>query len=334
MANLTYARGRWVNLDKPGGQVFFVAGGTQPFQGSGADGSDSNDGDKVEHPLKTIQQGLDNCVTGRGDTVVLLPGGVTITAALTMIYADVTLTGYTETGPLTRNPSVITCATDSVEMISIDAANVTVENLTLDHNTTTANIDLIDIGDATVSTDFVLRNLFLDMEGSATNTDGINVSADTVSTNGLIEGCRIHDYDQDGIVIGAGNDEITVRNCWIYDGVSANQGQYAISNAGDGCLFENLKIRTDGTAGVYQNGTLNMCINSNIWVTGANTVCILMAASATTSSSGNFLTAVAAGNLCDYTTDNTSPSADANISGIFAATPGAAVFDDVTVAGS
>ena len=293
MAKLDKIDGRWVNLEKPGGQVFFVGGGTVAVNGVGA--SDTYKGTRPEEPMSTIQAALDKTVAGRGDTVVMLPGTITITAALTMTKADVTLTGYTVTGPNTRNPSIIACATNSVEMIAVDAANVTIENLTLDHNTTTANIDLIDVGDATASTDFVLRNLFLDMEGSATNTDGINISADTASTNGLIEGVRIHDYDQDGIVVGAGNDELLIRNCWLYDGVS-NEGQYGISNAGDGVLIDNCRIQTDGTAGVYQNGT--------------------------------------AGNLCDYTTDNTSPSADANISGVFAATPGAAGFDDVTVGGS
>lgn len=321
-----------MNIERPGGAVFFVGGGTPALNGVGA--SDTYRGGTPEEPMSTIQGALDKCVAGRGDTVVVLPGSITITAALTMTKADVTLTGGNVTGPNTRNPSIIACATNSVEMLAIDAANIAVENLTFDHNTTTAAVSIIDIGDATASTDFVLRNLFIDMEGSATDTDGITVKGDTVSTGGLIEGCRVHDYDQDGIVIAAGNDEIIVRDCVLYDGVSANQGQYAISNAGDGCIFSDLKIQTDGTAGVYQNGLLNMCFNSNIWATGANSICILMAANATTSSSGNYLTAVAAGNLCDYTTDNTTPSADANVSGIFAATPGAAGFDDVTVGGS
>jgi hypothetical protein len=331
MANLLNVHGKWVNTEKPGGQVWFVGGGTTAYAGKGA--SNDNNGLSPQNPLATIAQAVTNATAGRGDTIVLLPGGETITAAIALSKADLTLTGYTVTGPNTRNPSVITCATDSIEMIAIDAPNVTVENLTLDHNTTTANVDLIDIGDATASTDFVLRNLFIDMEGSATNTNGISVSSDTVSSGGLIEGVRIHDYDAVGIEIETGNQWIVIRDCWIYDGVTANQGTHGIANAGDGGLIDNCRIQTDGTAGVQQNGTLNMTTNCNIWSTGANTICILMAASATTSSSGNWLTAVAAGNLCDYTTDNTSPSADANISGIFAATPGAATLDDVTVGG-
>jgi hypothetical protein len=258
---------------------------------------------------------------------------VTITAAIALNKADVTLTGI-QTGPLTRSPSVITCATDSVEMIAVDAANVTVENLTLDHNTTTANVDLIDVGDATASTDFVLRNLFLDMEGSATNTDGINISGDTASTNGLIEGVRIHDADQDGIVIGAGNDEVIVRNCFIYDGVTANSMQYGISNAGDGAYFEDIKIQTDGTAGIYQNGTLNMATRVYVFCTGANTIGVLAAASATIHTSDSYVTAMAAGNVVDYTTSATVPSAAIVWEGIDATDPTIGVLTTPTVGGS
>jgi len=319
-------------INSPGAQVWWV-GETAAVGGAAA--SDDNDGMSPQQAYATIQKGLDSAVAARGDVVAVLPGSYTITAPLTMTKSDVTLTGARVSGPQTRNPSVIICATDSIEMISVDAANVTVENLTLDHNTTTANIDLIDVGDATASPDCILRNLFFDMEGSATNTDGVNISTDTVSPRVLIEGCTFHDYDQDGIVIGAANDEAVIRNCRFYDEVTANVGQYAISTVSDGSLIEGCVIRTAGTAGVYANVALLLqTVNCNIWATAANTICILMAASATTSSSGCWLTAVAAGNLCDYTTDKTTPSADANISGIFAATPGASGFDDVTVGGS
>jgi len=310
LANLTYARGRWVNLNKPGGRVFFVAGGTQPFQGSGADGSDSNDGDKVEHPLKTIQQGLDNCVTGRGDTVVLLPGGVTITAALTMTKADVTLTGYSDTGPKSRNPSVITCATDSVEMIAIDAANVAVENLTLDHNTTTAAVFLIDIGDTTASPGTILRNLFIDMEGSATDTDAIRIGDGTqVCDYCMIDGCVIHDCDQIAITITDANEACVIKDCLIYDSVTANIMSDAISCAADNTIIQNCTIRSNSITAsngvIAFTATAQDCFvtDCHIWANGADSNGILYADAAVATCSNLHVTSDHAGTCVEHSSD-------------------------------
>ena len=333
MARLDKVDGRWVNTDKPGGAVFFVGGGTAAVNGVGA--SDTYPGIRPEEPKSTIQDALDKTVAGRGDTVVVLPGSVTITAALTMTKADVTLSGYTMTGSQTRNPSVIACATDSVEMIAIDAANVTVENLTLDHNSTTAAVALIDIGDVTISSYAILRNLYFDMEGSATDTDGVNVSTDTVSVGGLVEGCVFHDYDQDGSVIGAANDEWTIRNSKFYDGVTANSGQYGISTVSDGSFVENCLFQTDGTAAIYMNvALLGMITDCKIFCTGANTIGVLAAALATIHTSATYITAMAAGNVVDYTTSATVPSAAVVWEGIDSTNPTIGVLTTPTVGGS
>jgi hypothetical protein len=333
MAKLDVRHGEWVNLEKPGGQVFFVGGGTVAYQGAGR--SDTYAGLSPREPLATIQAGLDKTVAGRGDTVVLLPGGVTITAALTMTKADVTLTGYTETGPQTRNPSVITCATNSVEMIAIDAVDVTVENLTLDHNSTTAAVALIDIGDTTISSRAIIRNVFFDMEGSATDTDALNVSTDTVSVQGLVEGCTFHDYDQDGIVIGAANDEWVVRNCRFYDGVTANAGQYAISTVSDGSLIDGCTIRTSGTAGIYANVALLLQIKDcHIAAHGANTIGILAAALATVFTTNSYINVAGAGNVIDYTTSATVPSSSIAWEAVQGTNPTIGVLTTATVDGS
>ena len=233
MAKLDVRHGQWINLEKPGGQVFFVGGGTPAYEGKGA--SDTNRGLSPTEPLATIQAGLNKAVAGRGDTVAVLPGSVTITAALTITTDDVTLTGYTTTGPQTRNPSVIACATASVEMIAVDAANVILEDLTLDHNNTTADVFLIDIADSTASPDFILRNLFIDMVGSATTTNAIRVGDGTqVAINGRIEGCCLHDLDDIGITITNANENCVISNCLIYDNVvSGNTMLTGISAAAD-----------------------------------------------------------------------------------------------------
>ena len=140
MARLDKVDGRWVNTDKPGGAVFFVGGGTAAVNGVGA--SDTYPGIRPEEPKSTIQDALDKTVAGRGDTVVVLPGSVTITAALTMTKADVTLSGIDSNG--TINPSaILSSLAASADAINVTAANVVIEDLHFPASTaaTTSRID-------------------------------------------------------------------------------------------------------------------------------------------------------------------------------------------------
>jgi hypothetical protein len=308
MATLSYARGRWMNLEKAGGAVFFVGGGTPAL--NGVNRSDTYKGLTPEEPFSTVQKGLDQCVAGRGDTVVLLPGSVTITAALTMTKDDVTLTGASVTGPNTRNPSVIACATNSVEMVAIDAANVIVENLTLDHNATTADVFLIDIADSTASPDCVLRNLFLDMVGSATTTNGIRVGDGTqVAINSRIEGCTLHDLDDIGITITDANTNCVIDNCDIYDNpVSGNTMLTGISAAADYTRITNCRIKNSAAAAgascVNLTATAQSCFLSGnrLSAFGAGGHGVLYAASASGVCLDVHVTANALADSVDFTT--------------------------------
>ena len=140
MANLGHSRGRWMNLDKPGGRVFFVSGGTAAYLGQG--GSNAGAADTPEDPATTIQGALDKTVAGRGDTVVILPGSVTITAALTMTKADVTLSGMGGSSPV-KPSAILSSLAASADAINVSAANVVIEDLHFPASTaaTTSRID-------------------------------------------------------------------------------------------------------------------------------------------------------------------------------------------------
>ena len=143
MAKLDKVDGAWVNLEKPGGAVFFVGGGTVANGGIGA--SDGNSGLDPKQPLATIDgtAGAHNkVVAGRGDTIVILPGSVTITAAIALDVADVTLTGIDPNN--TINPSaILSSLAASADAINVTAANVVIENLHFPASTaaTTSRID-------------------------------------------------------------------------------------------------------------------------------------------------------------------------------------------------
>jgi len=180
MADLGYQDGKWVNFDKPGGSVFFVSGGTAALDGAG--GSNTFRGLDPKHPLSTIQHGLDKCTAGRGDTVVITPGSITITAALTMSIADVTLTGVS--GGSVINPSAIVVGLSSTgDGINVSAANVIIEDLHFPASTA-ACTSRVDAGAAGLT----VRNCTF--ECGATDLETITVPAAGLHTH--IQGNRFY----------------------------------------------------------------------------------------------------------------------------------------------
>ena len=179
----------WVNTDKPGGSVFFVGGGTVAYRGKG--GSNDNDGRTPQNPLSTIAQGILNTVTGRGDTIVLLPGGETITTALAMSNDDVTITGVDPNG--SKNPSAITINA-AIDGINVTGAGCTIENLHFPAGT------------------------------SAANTSNINIAAAGATIRNCTFNCGAQDLET--ITVTSDGDDLTIKDCKFY--VTANGPDAAI----------------------------------------------------------------------------------------------------------
>uniref|UniRef100_A0A6M3KZF7 Putative pectate lyase n=1 Tax=viral metagenome TaxID=1070528 RepID=A0A6M3KZF7_9ZZZZ len=337
--------GGFAGFNNPGSRVFYVGpSGYTAYDGNGP--SNTNDGLSPQTPFSTIQNALDQCVTGRGDIVAILPGSYTVTAALTMSKDDVTLCSAYPVEPQQRSKCVIVNATD-VNTVIVTGNNCKIIGLTFDDNvaTATANTAVIRLAStATAAVEVsgtVIQNCYLDMLGSDTDRDGICVGLTADATDGaphtLIEGCTILDPDQYGIIINVGSPYTVVRNCLIYDLV--NLCLAGISVLATSCSIEDCEILcTDSTgAACIKNGvaaarlTVTDC---RLHATGADTIGILAIATATQRTSGNWITAIGAGNLIDYTTDNTTPSADTFFSGVFNTTPPATVVGQTTVGGA
>lgn len=152
MANLSFngTSGLWVNLDKPGGRVYFVGGGTLAAKGrtgEGLNASDTgNDGLTPERPFSTIDGtagAFAKAKSGRGDTICILPGNVTITAAIACDLDDITLTGIVASGSPIKPSSITSSLASSADAINITGANVTIEELHFPASTatTTSRID-------------------------------------------------------------------------------------------------------------------------------------------------------------------------------------------------
>ena len=329
--SLLNVHGEWVNTDKPGGRVFFVGGGTVAYRGKAA--SDANSGLSPEQPLSTATQAHTQCVAGRGDTIVILPGTVNVTTPFAITKSNVTLRGYTEVPPHIKPPCAIATSTDSVSMIESDANYVTIEYLYIDHNTTTADVQILDVGDTSGCEGVLIRNCWFDLLGSATDTDGIRFGDGSRAVyRSVIEGCTFEDYDQDAIVISNNSDENVIRNCWFWD--EDNTGRYAVELTGDNCLLEGNKIQTKGTAGFYINGLKSITADNRIWGFGDDTIGILAAAGKTFTSLNDHIACVAAGNMIDFTTSATSPSSTTSVGNVTNTNPATPALITATVGGS
>lgn len=331
-------------VSNPGGQTFYVGASGYAAAGEGITPANSNNGKSPQAPFSTIQYGLDQCVAGRGDTVAVLPGSYTITAALTMTKDDVTLTAAHQVGPREYPNVDIVCATD-VSEIEINANNVTVHSLRIDDNVTaaTAASACIDINTSSTGVDYSgvkVINCWLDMVGSTdSDKDGITLGTDAndgaLST--LVQGCTILDCPNVGVLINVGSEYSEVRDCKIYD--AGDLTLYGVDVLATSVTIDGCDILVSNTAGpgaCIHNGVAAarmVATNNRLHAWGADTTCILVINTATQHTTGNYCTAAAVGNLVDYLTASTTPSADANTYAFYAADPAGAQHTGVTVAG-
>lgn len=100
------------------GSYFFVDSGT---------GSNSNSGRDKDHPVATLAYALTLCTASKGDVVVMMPGHAeTVSTTITPV-AGVTIVGLGNG----RNRPVFTAAASALDVFTISAANVTLQNFVI-----------------------------------------------------------------------------------------------------------------------------------------------------------------------------------------------------------
>ena len=244
MANLLNVHGQWVNTEKPGGQVFFVGGGTVAVNGKAA--SDTNNGLTPQQPLSTIDGSAGafaKVKAGRGDTIVLLPGNVTISTAIAFDTDDVTLTGFPNQGNINSSSITVNAAIDG---INVTGANAIIENLHFPAGTSYTNTSRIDAGAAGLT----VRDCTF--ECGAYDLETITIPAAGLHTT--IEGCRFYvtanNPDAAIEIENAAAHYITIRNNVFHGGNNTNKWDAAAINSGVAhldCLIDG-NINTDGEA--------------------------------------------------------------------------------------
>lgn len=176
-------RGAWM-LSNPVGAIFWVAA-QAAYEGIGP--SNNNDGLSPKRPLATLAQAITNCVSGRGDRIILMPGTYSLTAALAIAKNVVEIYSWMPGAAVISSPNTTGPAT----VLSIDASDVLVDGVTFscgDQVTT-----CVDIANTSASNRIGLRgNTLL---GSGANSaakgvqigDGTNDAADVLLDGNFID---------------------------------------------------------------------------------------------------------------------------------------------------
>jgi hypothetical protein len=181
-----------------------------------------------------------NLATG-GDRVLLYPGTYTVTAALAMDVANLTVQ------PVNYIPGQRTCQveiandTDDVNTADITADGITLQGLffTKGVANTSDGTELLDVG----ANRFTCRDCIFDME-TRTNADVINIATST--KHHLIENCLFTDLADGKSDIVWACSTLEVRNC-IFDHSAADAIAFEqIASPGDGSSFHTNLIISDG----------------------------------------------------------------------------------------
>ena len=150
------------NIPTSTGTYFFVDSNT------GSDGPAM--GQTSDLPLASIDYAIGLCTADKGDVIVCMPGHADApTAAITADIAGITIVGL---GVGRNRPSITAAHGTGTNVVSIEAANVTIENLRWVAGTTSSS-NSVQI--AIAATDFELSNCVVEM--GAKNLIGVTFTS-------------------------------------------------------------------------------------------------------------------------------------------------------------
>ncbi len=206
------------------GRVFYVGVTTDTFFEDFV--QDKFDGQVAS----TLADALNKCEAGRGDTIVLLPGTYTLTAPQIVSLDDVVITGIPgkEYGTV-----IVGSATAADDVISVTGDDVTIANLTLRPNNSTA------FGIALSGARCLVENVVFD--ALVADASGIELRGAVAR----IFGCRFFSSSAT-IQFGISFSGVTGTNAWIkdcvFDCLEAGGGGSDLDDSGAGGIIIGLLV--------------------------------------------------------------------------------------------
>jgi len=275
------------------GNVWFVYSGAA----DGADNIGNGYGRSHTRPFKTLDYAIGQCTASNGDVIYLLPGHAENLTAADSIDCDVA--GVTIIG-LGRGSLIPTFSTTAAAgSITVDAGNVTIQNvkllanfatgttkgitisangdgLTLDgvhfRDTSAANEFLVHIGVATTVSDLWIKNCtFVTAAGSLTNS----ILFAGTSVDAVIEKCYFYVDSADSVIDHAAgaSANLHIHHCTIVN-IDTGAAGYCIEQKSDGtgcvhdCRLAYNKIDAEISAGAatwwFENYACNTIAESGL----------------------------------------------------------------------
>ena len=275
------------------GNVWFVYSGAA----DGADNIGNGYGRSHTRPFKTLDYAIGQCTASNGDVIYLLPGHAENLTAADSVDCDVA--GVTIIG-LGRGSLIPTFSTTAAAgSITVDAGNVTIQNvkllanfatgttkgitisangdgLTLDgvhfRDTSAANEFLVHIGVATTVSDLWIKNCtFVTAAGSLTNS----ILFAGTSVDAVIEKCYFYVDSADSVIDHAAgaSANLHIHHCTIVN-IDTGAAGYCIEQKSDGtgcvhdCRLAYNKIDAEISAGAatwwFENYACNTIAESGL----------------------------------------------------------------------
>ena len=172
-------RGAWL-LSNPVGAIFWVAA-QAAYEGIGP--SNNNDGLSPKRPLSTIAQALTNCVTGRGDRIILMPGTYAITAALAVTKNAVEIYSWLPKAAVISSADT----TGAAKMFTVDSNDVVLDGMTFSCGDQVTHG--IDIANTAAANRIAVRGNTLLGAGAVSTAIGIQIG------DGTNDGADVEIYD-------------------------------------------------------------------------------------------------------------------------------------------
>lgn len=214
-----------------GGQVFFVSSVTTGAIIDAVKQMIKPDPTGVQRFYTTIDSAIGNCVSNRGDVIIVLPGHTETVIAAAGIDCDVAGIKIIGLGEGSLRPTV-TFSTDVAADMDIDAANITIENIIFDLTGVDALTAPIDVNAA----DFTMKNCKV-INASASAQATLCLLTDATATRMRVEGCEFLGTTDAGtatcIRIVGGNEHV-IKNNRFYGAYTTTLG--AIQNVTTACL--------------------------------------------------------------------------------------------------
>ena len=217
-----------------------------------------------EHVYDTVALALADCVSGRGDAIVLAPGTHTVaTASLAMAKAGVKIWGAEAwMGVEAERPSaILTTSVAGDEIANVTAADCGILGVTIRPITAGAGIDL-----SAAANNFLVDGCLIDLV-----TPVVNIATAGIVAIGAATGVKIHnsvahsDGAQGNAFTLTGLLQSAVRNCRIFNDAGTWASAILIGAAAKGILIDSNHFYCSGTAmTVGINGTGNAVAGGTI----------------------------------------------------------------------